>query len=204
MNCINNYLLVEFTEDRLHIDLGGGLKLLKPDRYLFQDSTSDGEASKTVQVTDRRLVNPQICRVLAPNSRYNQLKAGDSLFVHYGAIEASESLKMDYIDCHFIDAGMVFFRIGEDGVIYPQPNIYIGEVVEVEAARTESGIYLTAQATIKQERRIRILFVPEDNDYEPGDVVVTVDDYQYELDFNGKKYIKLDERYIVGKVLQNG
>lgn len=201
MNCINRYLLVEFTEDRLHIDLGSGIKLIKPKRYLFEDSTAEG-TSKTVKVTDRRLVNPQICRVLAPNSRYKQFKQGDSLFVHYGAYEASESLKIDDKDCSFIEVNMVFFRIGENNEIYPEPNIYIGEVVEEEAKRTESGIYLTPHATVKQEKRVRILYVPEKPDYQPNDIVVTVDDYQYELDFNGRKYVKLDERYIVGKVIQ--
>ena len=83
--------------------------------------------------------------------------------------------------------------------------------------RTEHGIYTTSATKVKELCHIQITHVPKGNykierdgevfaerefrfPFKVGDEVVTIDDKQFKLVFNGAEYIKLVADEIVGIV----
>lgn len=190
MDCIGDNILVEFAENKLERDLGGGLKIHIPERSKFD--VVDG-SEYTSRITDRKLVNPQLAIVKAENNKFS-FKIGDMVYLHYGAYE----LRYPYQDEQFfVNANMVFFTCN-DGEIKPIKGIHIGKVIEKEAPRTVSGIYLTPDAMVKEKCMIKLVHTsPNNYGFQDGDEVYTVDDHQYIFEYNGEKYVKLSEQYIV-------
>lgn len=198
MRCINNYILVDFIEDRTKIDLGNGHTLYKPERFTVKEDT--GEGSLTQKITDRKMMNPQVVLIVSENPKYPQLKKGQKAFVHYGAWETG----LPHTDTQsFINADMVFFLIDECDRFTAVLSTYLGERVYSDAPRSESGLYLTPWAEKKEPNRIRITHSPTEHHFvQPGDIALTVDDAQNEVEYNGKKIIVLKEMYVVGKLVK--
>ncbi len=160
--------------------------LIIPERYLIQEAEQAGEVDAYGINTDRRLINPQTITILSGDY------AGEKAFVHYGAFEVKQRLNdTDFI----IPDRMVLFLINS---IRMAPGTYLGEEVFTKGERTASGIYTTPYAEQKEGVKVKLTHVPEGSIYAPGDTVITVDSFQYPLTFEGKKYIKLLEREIIG------
>lgn len=185
MNPINGHIIVKFDYDKSATAIKQPNGLYIPERYVIEDGDEDAEAAWGV-TTDRRLINPQVIHIFS--GQYN----GKRAFVHYGAFEVAKRIDGDSVA---IPEKMILFLIDP---LQCMPNTYLGEEVFGELPKTASGIYITPQLETKEGVLIRITHVPKDSMVKVGDIVVTIDQNQYELTHEGKKYIKLDEDEIVG------
>lgn len=137
--------------------------------------------------------NPQICTVIH-SSAHHPYKVGDKLFVNYLAWEWREKTE----DGHLIEADSVFFVIGTDGSLSMEPHTYLGEAIYAEDVVTTSGILLSSGK--KDNLRVRITHIPPNSDFEVGDTIVSIDKNNYELTYQGKKYVKITTDEIVGVI----
>lgn len=215
----NNFVLVKFIKyDKkssvLKLDSG----LFVPERYVIEEADEDAQTAWGV-TTDRRLINPQVIEVIQGNELWiNKVKDtypeferdkilkentlipdGGQYFVHYGAMEVCRWVDDDHA---LIPAKLFFFGLDP---IKCLPGIYLGEEVFGDLPKTASGIYLTPQMEDKVGIKVKIIHTPENAHplVQVGSTVITVDAFQYDLNYNGKKYIKLEEGEIIG-VEQNG
>lgn len=155
----------------------------------------EAEASTTrFEENDNYLeTNPQICAVIH-SSAHHPYQVGDKLFVSYLAWEWREKVE----DGHLIEADSVFFVIEESGELRMEPDMYLGEAVYSEEIVTESGILLTGGK--KDNLRVSITHVPPNSNFKVGDTILSIDKNNYELTYNGKKYIKITTDEIVGVI----
>lgn len=184
--------------DKLHLQMSyilctfdtlptvAGLTL--PERYVIQETEQDDEVTAYGVVTDRRLINPQTINVLS--GPYKGYKA----FVYYGAYE----IRVPVEDGTWLIPERCMYFLISDGKIIMLPGFYLGEEVFTQGEQTASGIYITPYAEKKEGVKIKLTNVCENEQYKPGDTVITVDPYQYTLTFEGKKYVKLTEDNIIG------
>ncbi len=78
-------------------------------------------------------------------------------------------------------------------------GVYLGKEVISEAPKTESGIFLTPYDDQKELLKIKVTNVPESQDYiKEGNTIMSCDGNQYIINYEGEKFIKIDEVYIVG------
>lgn len=198
MQLLNNNVIVKFDESHNKKFNIGGIELVRPDTWVF-DELSTGETQYQKQY-DLRQTTPQIATIKVSNKRFNELKEGDRVFTHYLAFDTSEEIKIDEDNYRTIGLGSIFFKILSDEELWMMDDNYLGEEIFEEEEVTPSGIILTAFGAKKKRSTIKITHVPENSPYvKVGDVVYTIDDNQYTLDFLGKKYIKLNTWHIVAK-----
>lgn len=189
---INNNIIVKFDYDKSSSTIKLDSGLIVPERYVIEEADGDAQTAWGV-TTDRRLINPQIIDVLS--GKYTGVRA----FVHYGAFEVCKWLDEEHA---VIPSKMMLFCVEP---IQCLPGIYLGEEVFGELPKTVSGIYLTPQMEDKVGIKIKITHAPEKAHplIQVGSTVITIDAFQYDLTYQGKKYIKLEESEIIG-VEQNG
>jgi hypothetical protein len=216
--CMNNSLLVRF-EDNLLFELGDtGIILQRAEQWLARDrngeirtNEQDG-TSKYEYNVDCRETHPQICKVLASNENY-PYKKGDRLFCHYMAFESAKDGDIVTLQ-GIINADFVFFTIRPDGELIMADDIFIGEPIINDEVITKSGIL--AELGKKDLLKVKITHAHkpyykrlrhdtwERSQYltnpvvEVGDIAVSVDQYNYDFEFNKKKYIKLKGSEIAG------
>lgn len=196
---VRDSIIVLFDYDWSKTDVKLDNGLFVPERYVIEEADEDAETAWGV-TTDRKLINPQIVQVLS--GKYTGRRA----FVHYGAFEVAKWLDSDHHG--LIPEKMIIFFIDP---ITCMPGTYLGDEVFEDLPRTESGIYLTPQLEDKVGIKIKITHVPKENGvlyYDKtedrckfikiGDTVITVDSFQYDLTYQGKKYIKLEDTEIIG------
>lgn len=186
---LNGNILVEF-EECANLKRGV-LDLVIAERYLIQEADQEGEHDAYGVTTDRRLINPQTVKIIEGN---DEIPDGTRCFVHYGAWEIAQWWEGQAI----IPARTVFFKLDP---ITPFEGNYLGHEVFKEGERTDSGIYLTPYAEIKLPCNIKIIHVPENSGIKVGDEVITVDAAQYQLNYEGEKFIKLKDSEIIARVI---
>lgn len=169
--------------------------LIIPERYLIQDDEDDGGKHYGV-VTDRKLINPQVCRVV----RGGQFE-GERVFVYYGAYEIAQWVSETEA---LIPERTVFFVIDGEA-LHPVNDIYLGQTIWEDGEKTASGIYTTPNGGGMAVCRIRITHVPENStDISVGDVIITIDNSQYILDYGGVKHVKVSKQHIIGMLGTDG
>lgn len=213
----NNNIIVLFDYDWNSSLVAQPNGLVIPERFVIESGDEDADTAYGV-TTDRRLINPQTVTVVqgnedwlnTVNNTYPEYERDQILkltpliipgryFVHYGAFEVANWLDKEHHGT--IPGKMLLFGIDP---IRCMQGTYLGEEVFGELPRTESGIYLTPQMETKEGVLVRVTHVPEDGKVEVGDVVVTIDQFQYDLWYDGKKYIKVDDSEIVGVKTADG
>lgn len=195
MKPLANNILVKFDP----VPTVGGI--IMPERYLIQEADTPGENNAYGVSTNRKAINPQIVTILS--GEHKDKKA----FVYYGAYEIAKWPEgIDGIA--IIPDTTIFFFIDP---IEPVAATYLGEEVFSEGDKTESGIYITPYAERKEGILIRIIHIPKEGQVSyadkliaVGDIVVTIDQHQYDLRFEDKKYIKLKATEIVGVKTEDG
>lgn len=196
MELLNNNIIVEFDEKHNKVFEVGGIELMRPDTWKFEElNNGSTQYQKNTNLKD---TNPQIATVVVPNRKY-PLAKGDKIFTHYLAIDNAEPFEVNGKEHQMININSIFFKISTNGELEVMEDVYLGEQVFDEGIKTESGIWLTPYDKKKEVCRIKITHAPKNTKYTfVGDIAVTVDDNQYELDLNGKKYIKLNTWHILG------
>lgn len=187
----NVIVTFEHDFDSTVVDQGNGL--IVPERYIIEQGDEDADTAWGV-TTDRKLINPQLINILS--GEYTGRRA----FVHYGAFEVAK-----WLDDHqaFIPEKMILFFVDP---IRCMPGTYLGEEVYGELEKTSSGIYLTPHLEEKEGVKVYITHVPDDAHplVKVGTTVITVDAFQYDLTYDGKKYIKVEQQEIVGIQTKDG
>jgi co-chaperonin GroES (HSP10) len=189
MNPINSNIIVKFDP----LPTVGGI--IAPERYKIQEADTDGETDAYGVTTNRKAINPQVITVLSG------LHKGKKAFVYYGAYEIAKWPEgVDGIA--IIPEATILFYVDP---IQPVLGTYLGDEVFSEGEKTASGIYTTPFAEHKEGILIKITHIPKeggvmygDQLIEVGDTVVTIDQWQYDLRYLDKKYIKLKSTEIVG------
>lgn len=196
MRAIHNKLVVSFDEKHNKEFNVGAVTLIRPDLWFDlekQDGTSQFKSNE-----NKLLTQPQIVSVIVPNEATGYNK-GEVLFVHYMAKEWEEKITIDGDEFSIIDADYVLFRI-IDGKYYPVKDVFLGERIFTTEMKLDSGLFLN----VVQENvvsKIKITHVPQERsketkDIEVGDIVVTIDDNQYEINVYDKPYVKLTSEEI--------
>lgn len=196
MKMINNYIAVEFDLDH-NRKING---LYRPETWVFENS--DQKEGDVVYDTNRnkKETNPQIATVIVSNDNC-PYKVGDKVFTHYLSFDSPNAIDLDGKEYTVTTYQNIFFRINEDGTYEMADRTYLGEQVYSEGEKTASGIYTTPFAEVKETLRIKLTHVPEGSQYQVGDIIVSADDYQYEIDIYGKKFIKITKEWIYGKMV---
>ena len=186
-------IIVKFEHDFESALVKQDSGLFVPERYMIEGGDEDADAAYGV-TTDRKSINPQVINILS--GEY----AGRRAFVHYGAFEVAK-----WLDDHqaVIPEKMILFFIDP---IQCVPGTYLGDEVYGEYERTASGIILSSDLETKEGVMIYITNVPENAHPKVtfGSLIVTIDAFQYDLRYEGKKYIKVDEREIIGVKTEKG
>lgn len=198
MKMHNNKILVKFDENHNKTVSKGlnGLDIVRPDRWYNNDGTEDSNKEKYNENTNFLETHSQICTVIAPSTKHHY-KIGDVLFVHYMAKETCEAIDLNGVTGDVIDTYFILFQI-VDGEFKMVDGMYLGEQQYTEEEVRPSGIILSEK---KEGLRVKITHVPDNSVLNVGDIVTTIDDKQYELNYWGKKYIKLVEHEIVGVLI---
>jgi hypothetical protein len=186
-------ILVKFDHDRSSTLVKQDNGLFVPERYVIEEGDEDADTAWGV-TTDRKMINPQVIDILSGEHKSKRA------FVHYGAFEVCKWVDEESA---VIPEKMILFFVDP---IQCVSGTYLGEEVFGELPKTASGIYLTPQLETKEGVKVCITHVP-DNAHpvvQVGTVVITVDAFQYDLIYEGKKYIKVDQREIVGVETSDG
>lgn len=209
----NGNIIVKFDYNKSDGAVKQANGLYIPERYLIEGDDEEAPAAYGV-TTNRKLINPQVVDILVGNEDYInfvsenypsperewelektlKVAAGRRAFVYYGAFEIANWLDGELA---VIPAKNILFFLDPIECV---PSTYLGDEVFTAGPRTDSGIWLTPITETKDGVKIIITHVPENAHplVKVGTTVVTVDSHQYDLDYNGKKYIKLKESEIVG------
>lgn len=197
MKTVRNKLVVKFdVSHNKSVGKGlNGLDIIRPDMW-FDKELEDG-TSQFMSNENKLLVHPQIVVVAIGNEKY---KAGDVLFVHYMAKEWEEKIALDGEEHSIIDSGYVIFKMTDDGYELVDDSFLGDRVIENELVLSSGLILNVMERPIAS--RIRITHLPkerclETSEIKIGDVVLTVDDNQYEMNIGGgQKKVKLTSEEI--------
>lgn len=196
----NNYLLVEIDRTHNQTRKLGKLELIRPDEWVVEATVNDGAVYDFNR--DLRETEPQIATVVVPNDKSN-LKAGDKVFIHYLCAKNGIPAVYEEKECTAIFVNQVYFVINDDGSISPTDGVYLGKQ-RFKTSVTDSGIWTTSNGLSKEVLKIELTHLPPDNKYfKVGEIALSIDDYQYQLKYEGETYIKLFEREIVGVLEPN-
>lgn len=199
MKAVGDRLFVDYDMTHNKVFNIGSINLVRPDMYIFKDGESDNKMEGRVNKLE---LNPQVATVELTNEKHNLFK-GDKVFLHYLAYEwldPNDYTEIDGKKLYSIDARDIFFKIKEDNEIELKDDLFLGEVI-LEDTITVSGIYINVENK-RKEALVTITHIPsarkeEVKHIKVGDVVKSIDDYQYILNFNNKKYVLLKSDEIV-------
>jgi len=186
-------VIVKFEHDFDSTVVKQASGLIIPERYVIESGDEDADTAWGV-TTDRKAINPQVIDILS--GEY----AGRRAFVHYGAFEVAKWLNDHQA---VIPEAMILFFIEPISCV---PGTYLGDEVYSEYEKTAAGIILSSSLETKEGVKIYITNIPENAHplVRVGTTVITVDQFQYDLIYEGKKYIKVDQREIVGIETETG
>jgi hypothetical protein len=140
---------------------------------------------------DLKATNPQIAKVVSPNPKYG-LQKGDLVFVHY--LQYSTELIIDGIK--YIPFNTIFFKINGKDDFEMADDTYLAKQILIEAPKTSSGIFLSSLETKKEPLRLTVTHAPRNAKIGVGNTIITEDDYQYEIEIYGEKYVKITPEWI--------
>lgn len=183
----NGNIIVKFNYNKSDGAVKQASGIFVPERYLIEGDDEEAPAAYGVN-TNRKLINPQVVEI------FSGQHTGKRAFVYYGAFEIAKWLDDETA---IIPENTIFFFVNPIQCVH---GTYLGDEVFTEGPKTASGIWTTPIAETKDGVKIVITHVPENCHpmVQVGTTVVTVDSHQYDLEYNGKKYIKLKESEIVG------
>lgn len=149
--------------------------------------------------TDLKEGNDQQCVVVAVSEGEQWLKEGDVLFTHYLSSDKGNMFEHEGEKYWRIPKRNVFFRINADDSLETNDGVYLCTQVMVEQPKTESGIFLTPYTHKEEEMKLVITHKPHNaKGIDVGDLIMSSDNYQYKLKYNGLEMIKIDENFITG------
>jgi co-chaperonin GroES (HSP10) len=189
---INEWIGVEFDHNHNKTVKHGGLELVKSTSWFYEEL--EGKAMYDVN-RDLKDTNPQIATIVTENKSYG-LKKGDKVFVHYLQYDT----KLEFDGVKYINFNTIFFKINGEDDFEMADGVYLAKRTIIEAKKTESGIYITSEEAKPEPLKIKITHVPRNNVFNVGDIAVTADDFQYEIDVYGEKYVKVTPEWIVGVI----
>jgi len=185
---INDWIGVEFDETHNQTVKIGDIEIARPDVWVYQefDDKTMYENNKDLKAT-----NPQIAKVVSPNPKYG-LQKGDLVFVHY--LQYSTELIIDGIK--YIPFNTIFFKINGKDDFEMADDTYLAKQILIEAPKTSSGIFLSSLETKKEPLRLTVTHAPRNAKIGVGETIITEDDYQYEIEIYGEKYVKITPEWI--------
>jgi len=78
-------------------------------------------------------------------------------------------------------------------------NVYLAEQIIEEAEKSASGIYLSSTGDKPKALVLDITHKPSNTDeIKVGDRIFTQDDFQYIINYNNKKMVKIEYNFIAG------
>lgn len=201
-HCINKYLYVRFDATDKKVFKIGDIEIIRPDEWVARDKYGEIKVdertglTKYEENTNYLETKPQVCEVLTSNPDY-PFRKGDKLFTHYMAWESARA--GDFVTQEaFIMADFVFLTFNVDGSYKMADETYLAEPVLTEDEKTPNGIIINVLGQKPKLCQIKLLHVPEKSKYAPGEIVMSIDNYNYPCEIGGKKFIMIREREIVG------
>lgn len=210
MKVLHNRIVVRFDETDKKLFNVGGVELYRPDEWLHKS-----EEGKTTYAENTNYLEtkPQIATVVyenhspkldgygipIPNTRKYLYKTGDKVFLHYMAHTTSTYAIEETKDA-FVFADYIFFTFNEDGTYKMAEGVYFGEQIYSEDEKTPNGIIINVLGHKPKLCQIKLTHVPDGSEFKVGDVILTVDSYQYPANVDGKDYVMVRESEISGRV----
>ena len=198
MRTIGSMVLVKYDLDNQKVfDLGGGIKIMRPDYW--ESEESEGKVEGNVNHLE---TNPQVAEVLCDSEEYG-VKKGDTVFLHYMAFEWAEDMEIEGVKGSAIQGDYILFKIVNDQFEMIGDN-YVGQRLFTEELILDWGLILNVDKR-PVASTIDITHTPQEPKKErqhlnAGDKVITIDDNQYIFEYKGKKYVKLSGDEIVGTI----
>lgn len=195
MKVLHNRIVVRFDETDKKLFNVGGVELYRPDEWLHK--SEEGKTTYT-ENTNYLETKPQRATVTHTNEKY-PYQVGDKVFLHYMAHTTSTYAIEETKDA-FVFADYVFFTFNEDGTYKMAEGVYFGEQIYSEDEKTPNGIIINVLGHKPKLCQIKLTHVPDDSEFKIGDVILTVDSYQYPANVDGKDYVMVRESEIAGRV----
>jgi hypothetical protein len=143
--------------------------------------------------------NDQKCVIIGIPKNEIWLKQGDVVFTHYLGSDKSNMFEYKGEKYWRIPRRNVFFRINEGGDIETNEDVFLCEQIVSEAPKTESGIFLTPFEEQEETMKLIVLHTPKNNKaIKVGDKIISDDAYNYVLNYDGVKMVKIEYNYIAG------
>jgi len=189
---INDWIGIKFDESHNRTVNVGGIQIARPETWVYQefDDKTMYENNKDLKAT-----NPQIAHILNSNVKYG-LQKDDLVFVHY--LQYNSDLIIDGIK--YIPFNTIFFKINGKDDFEMADGILLAKRILVEAPKTNSGIFLSSVETKKEPLKLVITHIPRDSKLKTGDIIITEDDYQYEIDVYNETYVKITPDWIAATI----
>jgi co-chaperonin GroES (HSP10) len=125
-------------------------------------------------------------------------KAGDKVCTHYLASHKDKGFEHEGVVYHRVPLSSIFFRINEDESFDMNDKVYLCSFVVNEAPKSPSGIILDPYGDKREPMRLKVLEVPKNSrEINVGDKVISQDDYQYTLKYNGVEYVQINYDHII-------
>lgn len=194
MRVLHGRIAVRFDEDDKKLFNVGGVELYRPDEWLHKSEEGKTTYAENVNYLETK---PQRATVTHVNKKF-PYSIGDKVFLHYMAHTTSTYADEATKDA-FVFAEYVFLTFNEDGTYKMADGIHFGEQVFSEDEKTPNGIIINVLGHKPKLCQIKLTHVPEGSDYKVGEVILTVDSYQYPANVDGKDYIMVRDREIVGR-----
>lgn len=196
MRLLTDKIAVRFNTDHNKVVGTGinGLELIRPDHWINNEAEENEDSLTRFEENVNYLeTHPQICVVLHPNANC-EYREGDTLFVHYMALEWAETTEYGTI----IETDFILFQILPDGELKVVNDTYLGKLVYEKEEETNGFAVIKEK---KDSLKIKITHVAAKHRQEfgfgIGDTVISVDKNNYAFNYNGEKLIKLTRDEIV-------
>jgi len=216
MVTINNNLFVEFDVSHNKVFNLAGVDLIRPDMW---EMSEDEQGARTFESNvNKLLTHPQVATVkrnaicklrdgFNPDGSEKYIEKGyakgEVVFLHYMAKEWEDKVEFAGEEFSLVGAQHVLFKIEGDKFIM-NDGVFLGTWELEDAPKTESGIFLTSSdEKIKNDLAIVITHVPdkcarEYRHVKVGDTVLPMDKNNYVIQYEGKEYVVLKDREIIG------
>lgn len=198
METVGNKLGVIFDEKHNFEFEVGGIKLIKPKEWEHSEG-SEEQGRLVTENVNRIDVNPQLATVVISHDN-SFFKVGDKIFTHYMAYELMEYAEIESQEISIIDEDLVIFKIEDNQISLPERH-YLGKQIMETELKFDSGLILNVIEK-KKALNVQITNLPEKVSYiELKDVILTIDDFNYQFEYKGEKYVFLKEEEIVAKLI---
>jgi len=198
MELVGQKLGVKFhAKDKKEYDLGNGIILIRPDAWEHSEGTK--EQTKLVNENVNKIeVNPQRATVTIEGEDCF-FKKGDEIFTHYMAYELQDPIELDN-ETTVIDLEYAIFKI-ENGEIKLPDGYYLGEQIMETEITSSSGLILNVVEK-KKNLTVKITHIPHKVSHiSLNDVIQSIDNFNYQFEYDGKYYVFLKEEEIVAKLI---